>query len=246
VEIGCHCAAGTRPLRSFGSSPGPGGRSPANRRNSEKSTGPNNTTSTRFNATKHGLLSAGLSELDDAEGYRSVLRDLTREKDPHGPLETFLVESAALDIVRLRRARRLEAEYITDVLNPPIHEPGVLENLDRLDEGALVDPGLPATMHYEGVQRLVNTFQRYETSIALKLFRILHELERLQRMRKGGRMPAPAVVDVTLQIDPSKSDEASEKVNLEGSLSTHSDIQEEPDSGTAAEEDEAAEPPGEN
>src|SRR5438874_1555743 len=155
-------------------------RSSANRRNSEKSTGPNNTTSTRFNATKHGLLAAGVTELDDAEGYRATLSDLVREKDPVGPLETFLVRSAALDIVRLLRARRLEADYITQVLNPPIHEPGVLANLHRLDEEPLVDPGLPATMPYEAVQLLVNTFQRYESSIAIKLFRSLHELERLQ------------------------------------------------------------------
>ncbi len=219
-------------------------RTSANRRNSEKSTGPNNTTSTRFNATKHGLLSAGISELDDAEGYRSVLRDLTGEKGPHGPLETFLVESAALDIVRLRRARRLEAEYITEVLNPPVREPGVLENLDRFDEGELVDPGLPATMHYEGVQRLVNTFQRYETAIALRLSRTLHELERVQRMRNGEQVPAPAAVDVTVTTHTSKADEPSERVVLEGSLSTHPDKQGGPDSATATEE--PIEPPVEN
>jgi hypothetical protein len=214
----------------------------ANRLNAKDSTGPTNTSSTRFNATKHGLLSAGISELDDAEGYRAVLRDLNREKDPQGPVETFLVESAALDMVRLRRARRLEAEYITEALNPPIHEPGPLGNLDQFDVGPLVDPGLPATMHYQGVQRLVNTFQRYETAIALRLSRTLHELERVQRMRKGEQVPAPAAVDVTVTTRTSKADEPSERVVLEGSLSTQPDKQEEPDSGTGAEKDKAAEP----
>ncbi len=217
-------------------------RSSANRRNSKKSTGPNNTTSTRFNATKHGLLSAGITELDDAEGYRTVLRDLTQEKDPQGPVETFLVEFAALDMVRLRRARRLEAEYITEVLHPLVREPGVLENLDRMDEGALVDPGLPATMHCEGVELLVKTFQRYQSAIALNLFRTLHELERVQRMRKGEHLPAPAAVDVTIHADHNRADERSGKNVLEGSLSTHADKRKEPDSGTASEKDEAAEP----
>jgi hypothetical protein len=218
----------------------------ANRRNSEKSTGPNNTTSTRFNATKHGLLAAGVTELDEAEGYRATLSDLGREKEPVGALEKFLVRSAALDMVRLLRARRLEAEYITQVLNPPIHEPGVLANLGQLDEGALVDPGLPATMPHQAVQLLVSTFQRYESAIAIKLFRSLHELERAQRMRRGEQVPAPASVDVTVQVDSSKSDEAPENVTLEGSLSTHPDKREEPDSGTAAEENEASEPPVED
>jgi hypothetical protein len=101
-------------------------------------------------------------------------------------------------------------------------------------------------MHYEGVQRLVNIFQRYEAAIALKLFRTLHELERVQRMRSGEQVPAPAAVDVTIQVDPSKVGKPSEKVTLEGSSPTHPDKREELNSGTAAEKDEAAEPPAED
>ena len=41
-------------------------------------------------------------------------------------VESAFVESAALDIVRLRRARRLEVEYIPGELNPPLHGPAVL------------------------------------------------------------------------------------------------------------------------
>jgi hypothetical protein len=41
----------------------------ANTRNALRSTGPKDTTATRFNAVKHGLLAAGVTELDDAEGY---------------------------------------------------------------------------------------------------------------------------------------------------------------------------------
>src|SRR5438034_4094665 len=48
----------------------------ANRRNGKKSRGPKDTSSTRFNATKHGLLANGLTELDDAEGFRETFRDL--------------------------------------------------------------------------------------------------------------------------------------------------------------------------
>ncbi|HLO00908.1 MAG TPA: hypothetical protein VK208_20790 [Pyrinomonadaceae bacterium] len=216
-------------------------RKSANRRNAKKSTGPNNTTSTRLNATKHGLLSAGITELDNAEGYCDALRDLINEKDPLGVVETFLVECAALEMTRLRRAKRLEAEFITEALHPPVHKPNPLANFDQFDVGCLVDPGLPAKMPYESVQRLVNTFQRYETSIALKLFRILHELERVQRMRKGEHVSAPAAVDVTVSTHTSKADEFSEKVVLEDSLSTHPDSKDEPGSATAADVGEATE-----
>jgi len=50
----------------------------ANRRNAKKSTGPNNTTSTRFNAAKHGLLAAGITELDDADEYQNTLSRLNQ------------------------------------------------------------------------------------------------------------------------------------------------------------------------
>jgi len=94
----------------------------ANRKNSEKSPGPGNTISTRFNAQKHGLLASGVTELDDAEGYQQMLADLMREKNPVGVIETYRVKCIALDIVRLTRAQRLEAEYITAQLNPATFE----------------------------------------------------------------------------------------------------------------------------
>src|SRR5439155_18410700 len=196
----------------------------------EKSTGPKNTSSTRFNATKHGLLASGVTELDDAEGYRATLHDLTQEKDPVGALEVFFVESAALDITRLRRVRRLEAEYITGVLNPPIRQPGVLADFSGLDQGAIVDPGLPATIDCGSVLPLVRISQRYESAGALRLFRTLHELERLQRMRQGEHLTAPATVDVTVHAEPhgpDSFDESSNKPVLEGSQAERDDEEEE-------------------
>jgi hypothetical protein len=85
----------------------------ANRLNGQKSKGPTNTTSIRFNATKHGLLAEGITELDSIEEYHKVLDTLRREKMPAGTEETLVVKSIALDMIRLSRARRLEAEFIT-------------------------------------------------------------------------------------------------------------------------------------
>jgi len=175
----------------------------ANRTNGQKSHGPTNTTSTRFNATKHGLLAAGITELDDAEGYQTILRDLIREKDPVGATETYLVKAAALDMVRWMRARRLEADYITSELNPPLHAPDPMGDLDLVFQGQVLDPGIPAAISSDSGQQLVNIFQRYETNIANRLFKTLHELERLQRMRRGERLPAPTAVDVSIHTDTS-------------------------------------------
>ena len=213
----------------------------ANRKNALRSTGPKDTTSTRFNAAKHGLLVVGVTELDDAEGYRAMLRDLKQEKNPVGPIEVFLVDSAALDMTRLRRAMRLEAEYITSVLNPPTRD-APFPDFDEVHQGRIVDPGLPAQMACENVQPLVGVFQRYESMIALKLYRTLHELERLQRLRQGERLPAPAAVDVTVHTDPRGLDSFAECAGkaLEGSFSEPADKRENINSKTAPAESEAA------
>ena len=155
----------------------------ANRENSKKSPGPRNTTSTRFNAVKHGLLASGITELDDAEGYRALLDLLIEDKKPAGVIEDFLVESISLEMVRVRRARRLEAEYITGELNPPIVKHKFFDEDELLVK---VDPGIPAPMGFERSQRLVSIFQRYESTFALRMLRFMHELERLQRIRFGG------------------------------------------------------------
>ncbi|MEI6568591.1 MAG: hypothetical protein WCR20_18060, partial [Verrucomicrobiota bacterium] len=45
----------------------------ANRDNAKKSTGPRETSSTRWNAVKHGLTSQGITELDDHEAFERFL-----------------------------------------------------------------------------------------------------------------------------------------------------------------------------
>lgn len=70
----------------------------ANRLNGQKSRGPKNTSATRYNARKHGLLAAGLTELDKVD--RKLLRNLIAELKPVGQIENILVQSIALEIVR--------------------------------------------------------------------------------------------------------------------------------------------------
>src|SRR5438270_4350712 len=126
----------------------------ANRRNSKKFTGPKNTTSTRFNATKHGLLAEGITELDNAEEYQTTLRGLNQAYVAE--LETFLLGRIALNMTRLRRSGRLEAEYITAILNPPVYgeDPLGVPSFER----PTIDPGLPALVNRENFEPVGNTF----------------------------------------------------------------------------------------
>jgi hypothetical protein len=61
----------------------------------------------------------------------TVNRDTLRRLDQVylDELNAFLVERIALYITWLRRGSRLEAEFITEVLNPPVHGPGGITDL---------------------------------------------------------------------------------------------------------------------
>ena len=78
----------------------------ASRRNSRRSTGPKDATSTRFNAVKHGLLAEGVTELDNPETFSAFCAKLESELKPFGEIESFLVRQIALGMVRLKRAAK--------------------------------------------------------------------------------------------------------------------------------------------
>jgi hypothetical protein len=182
----------------------------ANQLNGAKSPGPINTSNSKYNATKHGLLRVGVSELDNAEGYKKLLKDLMWERNPVGSIEVFLVESAALDMIRLLRARRMESEYVSSALHPPIYK-DAMPTEEELYKGTLVDKGYLAVLDPKQAQPLVSIYQRYEAILFSRLQKTLHELERLQRMRLGECLPAPAALDVTVHADVNQ-------LNPEGSV----------------------------
>jgi hypothetical protein len=182
----------------------------ANQTNGAKSPGPTNTANSKYNGTKHGLLRVGVSELDNAEGYKKLLKDLMWERNPLGSIEVFLVESAALDMIRLLRARRMEAEYVSSALHPPIYK-DAMPTEEELYKGTLVDEGYLAVLDPKQAQPLIAIYQRYESILFSRLQKTLNQLERLQRMRLGECLPAPAAVDVTIHTDlnpPSPKDSA--------------------------------------
>lgn len=71
----------------------------SNRQNAQQSTGPHDTTSTRFNAVKHGLLARGMTELDDPDEYKALIQRLTEAYRPVGDLEKFFVQRIAFHMI---------------------------------------------------------------------------------------------------------------------------------------------------
>jgi len=212
----------------------------ANRSNSKKSTGPHNAISARFNATTHGLLAKGVTELDDPDDYQSTLSRL--EQGYLAESEKFLLGRIALNMVRLRRCARLEAECLTGILNPPIY--GETQEVFEVPsfKSSLIDRGLPARITSEKFEPIVSTFQRYETSVENKLFRQMHEVERLRRLIQGEKLPPPVAVDVAVHTDNAGLDSFAESADteaIEGSLSVPRDRREDPRPGVNSPEVEA-------
>lgn len=166
----------------------------SNRLNAQNSTGPGDTTLTRFNAVKHGLLATGMTDLDDSDAYESLVQRLTLDYHPVGDLEIFWVRRIAFCMTRLDRAARLEANYINAEIHPPSQEQ---------DGMAPITPELGLSTGVGGLSaiNLVSGFQRYETAIENKLYRAIHELEREQRSRKGEFVPAPQSLDVSIHSE---------------------------------------------
>jgi hypothetical protein len=142
-------------------------------------------------------LAKGLTELDDLDAYESLIHRLTGAYRPVGDVETFIVQRIAFHMIRLQRVARLEAEYITSEIHPPVKQ-----SLADLLEPSVVEPGLPAAVGARGAINLVAGFQRYETAIENKLYRELNYLERSQRSRKGEFVPAPESIDVSIHSQP--------------------------------------------
>jgi hypothetical protein len=100
-----------------------------------------------------------------------------------------LAEKVVADLWRLRRIPEQEAA---------LHRRGY--KMDQMEESSETDPSIIAT---RSLGRYAETFAnlwRHEAALSRSSSRILHELQRLQAIRAGERVPAPAAVDVDVRI----------------------------------------------
>lgn len=147
---------------------------------------------TRLNARKHGIFDSALTEFDNKES-RGIRDELAEWIKPEGPAERMLTEMIALNYLRLQRCARAEAEYHIGTWEPRIDEYEVRRQQMRQKEGR------HASWFSESkFTRSVEMFGRYNTSLTNQTVKLLHELERLQRMRRREGMPPPIATGVTV------------------------------------------------
>ena len=164
----------------------------SNRRNSLRSTGPRNTQRTRHNAIRYGLLAAGLTEWDDPAEYQENIHALTAIYASSDPLDTFLIEHIARDMVRSRRTARLEAETITALSSRP--DPSSDPTSDRCSP--MIDPMIMKAHAGPVLDRL----ERYTSAALNRMLRCRRELERMRRDAPGSGVTDTDIANADIVI----------------------------------------------
>lgn len=149
---------------------------------------------TKFNAQKHGILRQTITDLEK-NIYSDILDQLNNELKPEGIVEEVLVEKIAIFYLRSFRVAKAESQFIKSMINPRI----VKYTDDMPSDFIKVEKeGYTPKINYEPINNFGNVFLRYETTIENRLYKALHELERIQARRKGEKVVAPLSVDVNM------------------------------------------------
>ena len=117
---------------------------------------------------------------------------------------------AELEVAR-REKSSCETSFFEQLMESSMPEPEVRPDRREAHQAAEarlreirdepVAPLIPLTRLLEKLLPTLSNLDRYEITLFRSLTRALHELQRLQAMRAGERVPAPAVVDVDVSIN---------------------------------------------
>jgi hypothetical protein len=135
----------------------------------------------RLNARKHGIFTSALTT-EDSEQLYDVEDRFIASLRPVGPMEETLVEKLALTYLRMQRCARAEAEYHARTWEEPNMEldPYGWNRLqDKREHGAR-----DVIFREEVFERMVKLIDLYDARLTNQFLKLLHEIERLQRLRE--------------------------------------------------------------
>jgi hypothetical protein len=154
-------------------------------------------TAVRLNAVSHGFFSRDLLlPGEDAALLADLRRRYLDELQPVGELETLLVERIVSSAWRLKRMVVSEkAQFKVRNFRP--------SNWEEAPPGASPpDEPRPFIRMVDYTHSELQNVLRYETTLERQIFKAMHELERLQKMRLGESVPAPLIMDVDVNTTP--------------------------------------------
>ena len=136
----------------------------------------------RLNARKHSIFVTALTA-EDSDEVRGYEDDLIASLRPAGRIEEMLVEKIALTWLRMQRCARAEAEYhiyTWKAPNPILDDYAARHLEERRRCGARAVP-----FNMDVFERMVRLIDLYDARLTNQFLKLLHEIERLQLMRKG-------------------------------------------------------------
>lgn len=152
----------------------------------------------KYNALKHGILKQTVSEYE-RPFYEELVERLNDQFNPVGVLEKMLVDRIGIYYLKLFRAAKAENEYMQAELNPrkvEIQDP--MDGLLPKAQIVVLNEGYTPKLTLGAVEKLSNTYLRYEIAIENRMYKALHELQRVQLTRNGEKVAPPLAVDIDL------------------------------------------------
>ncbi len=157
----------------------------------------------KYNALKHGILTETVSEYEQSFS-KDVMDRLNSQFQPVGVLEKILVDRIAVYYVKLFRGAKAENEYMQSILNPHQSYVKDLMPAPSFSEVIVTNVGYTPIVKQEAVEKLSGTYLRYEIALENRMYKAIHELQRLQAVRNGEKVPPPLAIDV--DVSGEKSD----------------------------------------
>ncbi len=152
----------------------------------------------KYNAIKHGILNELVSEYE-GDYYKEINERLNDHFSPVGVLEKMLVDRIGVYYLKLHRVAKAENEYMQSKLNR--RKVVIKELLPSLTETIVENEGYIPRIHDDEVEKLSSVYLRYEIAIENRLYKALHELQRLQSARNGEKVLPPLALDADISID---------------------------------------------
>ncbi len=166
----------------------------ANRANALKSTGPKDTTKTRFNGVKHGLTAMhALLPWEHTGDLQAMLESFESRFAPTDNFERLLVKQAAEAFWRLERSLRLEASMFEAIAAAEIEASGF--KATELHAG-----------HLEGIsfmqgQEMFEKYRRYDAHLQRAFDKAMARLAEMASLRKKNAEPLPPAAPVEQSVN---------------------------------------------
>lgn len=157
----------------------------------------------KYNAVRHNVLTRVLTDTEQIEA-KDIQKRFKDDFKPDTLVEEILIQTMAIAYVRILRATHAEREFLLQSLNPPIYEERIInkppallhsEVFELKTEIVTIDEGYHAKLSYEAVDSIDRTHARYINTCERQFYRALHELQRVQDLRRG-RRPSSMAIDI--------------------------------------------------